>query len=224
LIQELLWHCVGGSPGKRSQDPFPIINHIKTPIMKMYNFVLGAGILLFAASENTMANSKLSIAISDTIITPPANISASFNTRYPKATNVKWYQYNSTTVPIEWDLTGWPALSNKDYTVMYEMDNANYYAWYDAKGNWIGSTNQLKDFAGLPAPVSKMLSAKYAGYTISDVHAESYKDLSAYELELKKGNEKVKMVVDPNGNVLKQKTKKIDADGNEVKEKVKIEQ
>ncbi len=192
--------------------------------MKMFNLIVGAGILLLATSGSTMANYKPAISSTDTIITPPANISASFNTRYPKASNVKWYQYNSTTIPIEWDLTGWPALSDRDFAVMYDMDSVNYYAWYDAQGNWVGSTNQMKDFAGLPAPVVKMLSAKYAGYTISDVHTETYKDLSAYQVELKRGNDKVKMVVDPNGNVLKQKTKTVDANGNETKEKIKMQE
>ncbi len=196
--------------------------------MKICNLILGAGIIVLASSfENKAPDSNPPEFdqgyYMDTIITPPATVTTSFTTRFPKATNVKWYQYNSSTVPIEWDLTGWPALTNRDYTVMYDLDNAKYYAWYDAQGNWVGSTYQMTDFAGLPAPVSKMLSAKYAGYTIGNVHTETYKDMSAYQIEMTKGSEKVKMVVDPNGNVLKQKTKKVDASGNEIKEKVKID-
>jgi hypothetical protein len=198
--------------------------------MKIRNLILGAGILVLSSSfENSNAAvshppaCKQSLSPTDTIITPPATVTTSFMTRYPKASNVKWYQYKSSTVPIEWDLTGWPVLTERDYTVMYDLDNAKYYAWYDAQGNWVGSTYQMTDFAGLPAPVSKMLSAKYAGYTITNVHNETYKDLSAYQIEMTKGSEKVKMIVDPNGTVLKQKTKKVDASGNEIKEKVKME-
>ena len=68
-----------------------------------------------------------------------------------------------------------------------------------------------------------MLSNKYAGYNITDVHAETYKDRSGYQIELAKGTDKVKMVVDANGNMLKQKTKTVDANGNEIKEKTKIQ-
>ena len=199
--------------------------------MKMNNLILGAGVMLLIASfesvgqtpANDETTKKINVAAGDTIITPPATIQTSFTTRYPKATNVKWYQYNSKTVPIDWDLTGWPALTNKDYAVMYDVDNVPYYSWYDWQGNWIGTSNPMKDFAGLPVAVTKLLSSKYAGYTIKDVHAESYKDISAYQVELTKGTEKVKMIVDPNGNVLKQKTKSVDAAGNETKEKIKVQ-
>jgi hypothetical protein len=199
--------------------------------MKMNNLILAACIILLAPSLESVGqqpatgetNKNMSVTVSDTIVVPPDNIQSSFTMRYPKATNVKWYQYNSKTVPIDWDLAGWPALSNKDYAVMYELDNVPYYSWYDWQGNWIGSTSSMKDFAGLPAPVSQMISSRYAGYTIKDVHSETYKDMAAYQVELSKGGEKVKLVVDPNGNILKQKTKTIDASGNETKEKVKIQ-
>jgi hypothetical protein len=199
--------------------------------MKMKNLIMGTGILFLAISSRSIGqvpasqetNPKMNMSVSDTVITPPENIQASFTTRYPKATNIKWYQYNSKTVPIDWDLAGWPALTNRDYAVVYEVDNVPYYAWYDWQGNWVGSTSVMKDFAGLPAPVSKMLSGKYPGYSIKDVHTESYKDMAAYQLELTKGGDKVKLVVDANGNVLKQKTKTVDAKGNETKEKVKIQ-
>lgn len=200
--------------------------------MKMNNLFLGAGIMILATSfesvgqvpANDETTKNMSTTISDTIITPPASVQASFTTRYPKATNVKWYQYNSQNVPIDWDLAGWPSLTNKDYAVMYEIDNVPYYSWFDWQGNWIGSTSSMKDFAGLPVPVTKMLTSKYPGYTIKDVHTETYKDRSAYQLVLTKGEDKVKLIVDPNGNVLKQKTKTVDASGKEIKEKVKIQE
>ncbi len=194
--------------------------------MKMFNFILGVGLVILTSSFEKIGNpvypvKETTVHFSDTIITPPVKVTTSFSTRYPKATNVKWYEYRASDVPIDWELTGWPVLTTRDYAVLYELDNSKYYAWYDAEGNWIASTYQMKDFAGLPAPVSKLLSEKYAGYTITDVHAESYKDISAYQVELKKGSDKVKMIVTPDGNVLKQKTKYVDASGNETKEKVK---
>lgn len=175
-------------------------------------------------SGSTMANSTMnSTTRTDTSITPPGTVQSSFSTKYPNASNVRWYQYNNARVPIDWDMTGWPALTSRDFAVTYDENNAEHHAWYDAQGNWVGSTNQMKDYKGLPAPITTMLSSKYAGYNITDVHAETYKDRSAYQVEMTKGTDKVKMVVDANGNILKQKTKTVDANGNEVKEKIKIE-
>jgi Putative beta-lactamase-inhibitor-like, PepSY-like len=157
----------------------------------------------------------------DTIVTPPSNIQSAFRSRFPNVTDAKWSYYDSTNVPIDWDLTGWPRLTNRDYSVMYNVDGTTNYAWYDAQGNWVGSSSAMKDFMNLPAPVSKMLATKYPGYKIEEVHTETYKDQSGYEIEMNKGADKVKMVVDANGKVLKLKTKTADSAGNVNKEKTK---
>ena len=172
-------------------------------------------------NASAQANNNMNRTSTETYITAPSNIQSSFSTRYPTASDAKWNYYDNTKLPIDWELTGWPALTNRDYAVMYNADGNTHYAWYDARGNWVGSTSPMKDFTGLPAPVTQMLSSKYAGYKISEVHAETYKDQAGYEIEMNKGTEKIKMVVDATGNILKQKTKTVDAAGNVNKEKIK---
>ena len=86
------------------------------------------------------------------------------------------------------------------------MNGDQYYAWYDAQGNWIGSTYVLRDFKTLPAPVTAMINEKFSGYTITSVNSEMQKDKTAYEIQLKNGDNKAKIVVDANGNIIKQKT------------------
>ena len=52
-----------------------------------------------------------------------------------------------------------------------------------------------------------MLKDKYKDYTIESAQRESWKDQAAYELNLANGDTKLKVLVDANGNVIKEKTK-----------------
>jgi hypothetical protein len=137
----------------------------------------------------------------------PATISTTFTTQYPSATNVVWSAYNVSAAPmVDWDLVGWTPLDAGDYMVTYTMDGQNYYGWYDDAGSWVGSTYAITDYNTLPASINTMITNQYTGYTIEGVQREYWKDNTAYEIKLKKGdNDKVKLLVDANGNVLKQK-------------------
>src|SRR3982751_6438214 len=70
----------------------------------------------------------------------PATIRMDFERHYPDATNITWTTYDAAALPIDWELTDWAILDNDDYVVRFDMGSDNYYAWYDANGNWIGST------------------------------------------------------------------------------------
>jgi hypothetical protein len=138
----------------------------------------------------------------------PATIQTSFTTQYPTATNVVWTGYDVAAVPIDWALTDWAVLDDNDYVVRFDMDNENYYAWYDSDGNWIGSAYVVNDQSTLPAAVSNTLNSQFAGYTIEKVQKEMWKDRMAYEIKLKNTSDnKVKLLVDGNGTILKQKDK-----------------
>ena len=138
----------------------------------------------------------------------PSNIQTSFSTQYPDATSVTWAPYDVAVAPIDWDLTDWAVLSPKDYTATYTMNGNRYYSWYDANGNWIGTTYDITDYHnGLPAAVNETIASKYSGYTIDKASQVTWKDRTAYELKLKNGNDKMKVLVDNNGTVLKQKDK-----------------
>lgn len=138
----------------------------------------------------------------------PATIQTSFTTQYPTATNVVWSGYDVAMVPIDWELTDWATLDNNDYVVRFDMDNENYYAWYDSDGNWVGSAYVVNDQSTLPSAVSNLLTKKYSGYTIEKVQKEMWKDRMAYEIKLKNADDsKVKVLVDGSGNILKEKNK-----------------
>lgn len=143
-----------------------------------------------------------------TIVNVPAGTQTAFATQYPNATNIVWGNYDSLAIiPIDWEMAGWAPLDANDYIVQFNLDNENYYAWYDSDGNWVGSTYNLKDHTKLPLPVHAAIKTKYADYTITEVETEMAKGKTAYEVELKKDADKVKLLIDAEGNILKEKPK-----------------
>ena len=138
----------------------------------------------------------------------PVAITTTFTNQYPTATNVVWLPYEQVAVPIDWEMTSWSVLDAGDYVAQFDMNGQKYYAWYDASGTWIGSTAPVMDTGTLPAAVRDMLSTKYSGYTIDKVQKEFEKSRTMYEIKLKKtDDDKIKLLVDEQGNVLKEKLK-----------------
>ena len=142
-----------------------------------------------------------------TVVDVPSGTITTFTTQYPTATQVIWSPFDPAVTPIDWELTGWPVLTTSDYVVRFNMDNSEYYGYYDADGDWIGTAMVLNDYNTLPTAVTATISSEYPGYTISSVQKEFKKDNVAYEIQLKNGDSKMKLLVDANGNILKRKTK-----------------
>ena len=169
--------------------------------MKMKTFIAVAAIALITACGSPYR------ATDTTFIVPDATQRA-FAAQYPYGTNVVWSTYDPNVIILnDWELTEWPAMDAGDYAVRFDMDNENYYAWYDSDGNWIGSAYVVKDYNNLPSVVRTMLNNQYPAYTISSVNREFAKGRVAYEILLKKDNNKVVMLVDNNGNIIKAKIK-----------------
>jgi hypothetical protein len=167
-------------------------------------------ILILVATAAVFASCGPSYRVTDqsktTGTSAPTSVQTSFNTQYPAATEVVWAPYDANTVPIDWDLSGWSAMDNTGYVATFTLNNDQYYAWYDASGNWIGSTYNIHDFTTLPSAVSSMISGNFPGYTVTSVNSEMQKDKTAYEIQLKNGDSKSKLLVDADGNIIKQKT------------------
>ncbi len=132
----------------------------------------------------------------------------SFTVQYPNAMNAEWNRYDYNTVPIDWELAGWPVLDNNAYVVQFREDNYNYYAWYDASGNWIGSTYLVQDNNMIPTPINTMLTNRYSGYGITSVNRVMQKDRVAYQIEISNNdNVKRKLLVAEDGTIIKEKLK-----------------
>jgi hypothetical protein len=172
--------------------------------MKLKAFIVAAALVLFAACGEPYRATNTSVVV------VPDGIQTSFATQYPGATNVVWLNYDPTADPmIDWDLAGWEALDANDYVVRYDMNGDNYYSWYDSNGDWVGTAYVVRDYATLPSAVSNTLNTQFSDYSITKVEREFHKDRVAFEVVITRSsdNSKVKMLIDANGNIIKQKTK-----------------
>ena len=180
--------------------------------MKLRTLIaVAAAVAVFASCSSPYKatdTSGTSTTTTTTTVVVPAGTQTAFTTQYPNSTNVVWSRYDpGVVIPIDWELAGWSPMDTSDYLVRFDLDNENYYAWYDSDGNWVGSAYVVKDHSKLPAPVNTTIANKYAGYTIESVNREFQKDRITYEIEMKKDNSRVKLLVDGDGNVIKEKMK-----------------
>jgi hypothetical protein len=171
--------------------------------LKFLSLVAAAGIF-FASCGTTYQSTSDNAAYN---VNVPANIRSNFVIAYPDATAVVWNAYDVNTVPIDWELTGWNTLGSDAYTVSFNMGSDQYYAWYDVNGNLIGTTTVVTDYTKMPYAISTMIRDKYNGYAIDRVNREISGSKTNYEIHLSQGDNKVKLLVDSNGNVLKEKMK-----------------
>src|SRR5215204_5631245 len=171
--------------------------------------VLIAGSNLFETPDAEIASkyltkSSVSCSTVDTVIVPAA-IQTSFNTKYPKASKVTWYQYTPDKTQTA-DPTAWYyGLDEKDYYVTFYSDDADYIAWYD-NGTWIRSSQNI-DNIDLPADVMRAINTQYPGFRITDVDLERDNKMDLYQVKLVKGDTKWKVHYTPTGNVVRQREK-----------------
>lgn len=165
------------------------------------------GLIAAFALITSCSTSSRTSSSSNAAYSTPADLQTSFTTQYPTASNATWSAYDATMSPIDWELSGWPAADVTAHSVAFDMDSSRYYAYYGADGTWIGSTYAISDYTKLPEAVHNAVKEKYSAYTIDKVQQEMWKDKMAYELKLKNGDNKIKLLVDNQGNVLKEKLK-----------------
>jgi len=166
------------------------------------------------SSSTTTENTSESKMTTKTTVEVPATTRTSFETKYPGASNVSWAHYE-TDVPIDWTWIGWPAMDDSDYVATFNMDNSNYWVWYDETGNWIGTVTEVNT-SGLPNSVNNTIKAQYPNFTIVSAKKENDKNRTAYEVKLENGSDKATLLIDENGKILK---KKSDIGGEKTKEK-----
>ena len=159
-----------------------------------------------AKTPSATKSSTTGVTVPATAIVVPAVTLTAFTTQYPGATNVVWSSYDSLAqVPIDLRMAGWKKMDAEDHLVKFDLDNENYYAWYDSDGKWVGSAYNMTDFTKLPPAVNtavkNAIKTRYAGYTISNVNREFQKDKKTYEVELKKDENKVRMLVNSDGKI-----------------------
>jgi hypothetical protein len=170
--------------------------------MKLKTFLAAAAVTSIVACSSPYKATDTGVVVA------PAGTQQAFLVQYPGSSNVVWSYYTPNTVILnDWELLGWRALDANDYVVQFDQDGQAYYAWYDADGTWIGTAYPVRDYNILPASIHNTIATNYPGYTIMSVNKEFQKDRTAYEITLKGSNNKVVMLVDNDGNVIKYKSK-----------------
>ena len=170
--------------------------------LKTCFIVTAITITLSSFTANAFAGiNKLSGA--DTVIVPD-NVRVTFQTKYPQATNVVWYKYQDMNDEYTDTYPGY--YDPNDFYVTYRNDNTDYVTWYSPKGEWVMTTNTITSDK-LPPAALKALQQSYNGYTISKVDEDVYSGGTRYDIKLTKGNEKLKIHITADGQILKVKDK-----------------
>jgi hypothetical protein len=150
----------------------------------------------------------------------PQNARSGFESRYPEASNVKWTHFQPGPPNADDWTSDWTSgLDTSDYQVNFNWQGDDYTAWYD-NGEWIGSSARLTDNSKLPKAVNDAIHTDYADYTIKDVEKQNDKNQTVYEVDLRKGSDKMKIHYDGNGKALKTKGK-VNGTKTKTKEKAK---
>lgn len=175
-----------------------------------------------ANSSTTVAGSETSAPTNNNTTTPamavnvPPKAKESFQTKYPNAANATWKNYDPNyEYPFDWEWTGWPRVDTSYYTATYNADGGDYWVFYTPEGEWMSTVEPIKSDK-VPDAVNKVLNAKYKAYTVESVSKENDKNREAYEIKMKNGEDKMKVLIDKNGNIMKSKGR---VDGEKVKEK-----
>ena len=169
-----------------------------------------------ANRDSTATTTTTTTDVDNTRVDVPPAAKTSFETKYPNASNVRWSRYEAPADRSTMEASDWNYnLDSNDYVVMFNWDNADYYAWYD-DGNFVRASTRVSDHSKLPASVNDAIRKQFADYKIVEVDKEHDKDRVVYEVDFEKGEDKMKVTFDENGTVVKKKGK---VDGEKVKEK-----
>lgn len=203
----------------------------------MKKIFLGASLIavafLFSCTSKKEENKDIPATVAGTETTPPATpppttttttktvvvpekVKTEFKTKYPNATNEEWTTYDPAyDYSYDWEMTGWPKMDTSYYTVNYDWNGGDYWVFYTPDWEWMATVEPIKSDA-VPAAVNKTLNAKYKAYTVESVNKENDKNREAYEIKLVNGQDKMKVLIDSKGNVMKAKG---NVNGEKVKEK-----
>ncbi len=133
----------------------------------------------------------------------PTPVQTSFTTKNAKAEKVSWKRYTATADEDDDRL-----IPNNDYYyVVYYNEGADYRTWYDTTGTIVKTSMKVAGPKELPAAVNKVINEQFPGYTVSEIDKENDKNIDVYELELNKGEQKSKIKITPDGNIVKRKDK-----------------
>jgi len=120
----------------------------------------------------------------------PQNVLNAFNQKFPNAKEVEWGKESENIWEAEFES------SDKDMSANFNL-----------KGEWLETETELAK-KELPARVKATIKTTYKGYKVEEVGYTETPQLKAYEIEVKKGEKLIEVMLDDSGNIIKTKTVK----------------
>jgi hypothetical protein len=134
---------------------------------------------------------------------PPENVKREFSKKYALAQSVKWDSEEKN----EWEAE-------------FKMNGKNMSASFDNSAKWIESETEIIE-KELPASVVSTLNKDFQGYKKGHIEIFENAEMKGFELELKKGEISIEVIIDNTGKILKKTDIKEEDEKDEKPEKVK---
>ncbi|MDW7691698.1 PepSY-like domain-containing protein [Flammeovirgaceae bacterium SG7u.111] len=115
----------------------------------------------------------------------PEKVKTAFSQKFPNATNVEWEKENET----EWEAE-------------FKMDGKEYSSNFTSQGVWTETEYEIKKLE-LSTLAKKTLNTEFAGYEIKEAEISETAEGKVYEIELKKGEQELQVVISTNGKLIK---------------------
>ena len=115
----------------------------------------------------------------------PSVVRKSFSQKFPNIKRVIWDNSNG-----------------KVWETEFRINGNEYSATFDLKGKWIETEHEISRNE-IPSQVKSALSKEFEGYKIIESKISESPKAKVYEIGLKKDNEKVKVILDTEGKILK---------------------
>jgi len=117
----------------------------------------------------------------------PVAVQKAFEQKFPNATNVKWDKENS-----------------HEYEASFNQKGVKYSANFSESGEWL-ETESPTTFDKLPSEVQVSFNKSHKGDKVKTVLIiETAKEITKFEIEIKKGSKTVEFLYASDGNEIKQ--------------------
>ncbi|MBE0643781.1 MAG: PepSY-like domain-containing protein [Bacteroidetes bacterium] len=118
----------------------------------------------------------------------PKEVQKAFQAKFSKASDVKWDKENDSEFEAE-----------------FMMNDVEMSANFSAKGVWIETETEIA-IAKLPAAITQRLAKDFKGYAVKEAASveKPGKDMT-YEVEVRKGEKTIEVLLSKDGKVLEKK-------------------
>jgi hypothetical protein len=115
----------------------------------------------------------------------PANVKSAFSQKFPAATKVEWGKEG-----------------DKEWEAEFKLNGKEYSANFDNAGKWMETEYEISA-KEIPAAVKTTLDKESAGYKIEESVITETAELKAYEFVIAKGKDKMELIIDQSGKLVK---------------------